>query len=724
MPYGPEPLAPGSTLRDRFDVQSVLGQGGFGITYLARDRERGDLCAMKELAPAGTVRKSDGTLDWAAVGPGAAERLRHAFMREGKTLRSLRIKGVPAVRESFSQNKTAYLVSEYVTGTTTLQQLLTQQGRQSGEFVEALLDDLLPILDQLHNRRILHRDIKPSNLLLGEDGHVWLIDFGSAREWHRDATLNHTVEYTPGYAPPEQLSEKGRRGPATDLYGLCATAYTLLIGVPPPPVTDRMAHDDLRPLDEVRTDLRPGLARAIHAGLALKFERRPQSADELAQLLRAPDDPDQTASLEALDAKFALLKKLRWAKLECPTCGGTLLEPKPLRANLCPVCRGAQVARRAVPMGQCPVCRTGVWRRVENQRKGPWFCPSCKTGKLRYIKPLLGPRRAKCQSCQAQFTETKTGVQLVGTDHTATWAEWIEASGRTEWFELCDACSAQFDPLPDGRLKQVSPKPKSGELSALYPDEWARVAAGLRPDQGNAQCPACDADFYIDDSTWTLLEAPEDPFGFAEQHQGRRFSADQIRWAGAGKPSGQRGPVCPDCTTEFDLQEGEWVLSATRHRELRMAIGDRHPVGNWFRLANGLPLMGHEAELEEEIERAARREFRRGEQPLDPKRPGVHLRVEASWEGKRGKLLADEEGLEFGGVLRKSRWPLAEIVGIAGDDETLLVHTADGIDEFQFAWVEWSLALSRRVTIQLTASDFAARLRHAYRLPEVARMSG
>src|ERR1019366_7111585 len=122
-----------------------------------------------------------------------------------------------------------------------------------------------------------HRDIKPSNILVGADGAVYVIDFGAAREWHADSTVTHTVQHTPGYAPPEQLSERARRGPATDLYAVCATLFVMLAGVAPPSASDRAAGIPLPSLLSIRPELDPIIVRAIEAGLMLAYAGRPQT---------------------------------------------------------------------------------------------------------------------------------------------------------------------------------------------------------------------------------------------------------------------------------------------------------------------------------------------------------------------------------------------------------------------------------------------------------------
>src|SRR5579862_4256083 len=334
----PLPLAPGTVLSDRFEIESVLGSGGFSIVDLGQDLARKDRVVVKELAPADARRNETGVLDLGAD----SHRLRRKFMEEGALQQKLRLPGLVQVRSWFSENGTAYVVLDHLPRARTLDSLL--KSRHVLPVDEALIFfyALLDIVEGIHGKGILHRDIKPSNVLVEEaSSSVWLIDFGAAREWQSSAHTQ-TVLFTPGFAPPEQLSEKAKRGPATDIYALCATLYQMLLGQAPPSVSDRAAgiEPDLAAVGRVAG---PWIAHVLQLGLALKMGDRPQSIQELRDILKAQADIPHEYDLQTLDDLLHRSQEFGFRKRQCPSCGGVLSEPHPLRRGVCPVCREGRI---------------------------------------------------------------------------------------------------------------------------------------------------------------------------------------------------------------------------------------------------------------------------------------------------------------------------------------------------------------------------------------------
>jgi serine/threonine protein kinase len=211
----PEQL-PGASIAERYRVVRVLGRGGFAVAYLAEDLVAGKQVVIKELFPAGAARRQDGSI---ALGmePDAAHRLVHGFLDEARLLMKLRAPGIVAVLGGLQWNGTAYCVMEHQPDARPLTDLLKERGKLSVSDSLRIVRSCASALEAIHERGFLHRDIKPSNILIGPQGDATLIDFGAAREWHADATVRHTALFTPGYAPIEQLSDRGRRGPASDL---------------------------------------------------------------------------------------------------------------------------------------------------------------------------------------------------------------------------------------------------------------------------------------------------------------------------------------------------------------------------------------------------------------------------------------------------------------------------------------------------------------------------
>ncbi|HLK14098.1 MAG TPA: protein kinase, partial [Fimbriimonadaceae bacterium] len=505
MASAPTPLPAGTVLGGRFEIESVLGRGGFGTAYLAHDRSRGDRVVVKELAPDGAVREASGLLDLDPLGAALAYRLRRAFLDEAKLLARLNIRGVVNVRTHGTEAGSAYFVTDYFPDAEPLDDVLKKGGRMAVDGALDIAFQLMETLEAVHRRGILHRDIKPANVLLRQNGDAMLIDFGSAREWHADMTEHQTVLYTPGFAPLEQLSEHAKRGPATDIYGLAALLYTLLAGSPPPAATDRLNGLALPSLGHLRPEVEPVVAQAIESGLALHYAERPQSVAEFKALFEAQPEAVEVSKLDAIDAKLAGLQHLHFGRRECPACGDVLHIASPLPRGRCPVCDHGALKPRNIPLTRCAACRLGVLRKTPNVEPRA-ICPLCDKG-------ILARRRAKllskdfvyaCGGCGAHFAEhegqvilAEAGSQpdLVG--RTQTWAEWSADSKRSTEVQVCDGCQAQFDLLPDGQWQQIDPKPGVGSPSRLYPEEWARVAAGLDPGCGTHVCSSCEADYYV-----------------------------------------------------------------------------------------------------------------------------------------------------------------------------------------------------------------------------------
>ncbi|HRJ27533.1 MAG TPA: serine/threonine-protein kinase [Fimbriimonadaceae bacterium] len=712
------PLPEGTVLEERYEILRPLGSGGFGITYLARDLERRDECVLKELAPAGVRRDESGRLDLNALGPAQAQRLRQQFFQEAKTLRRSVVRGILPWRDHFEAFHTAYLVVDYLPGALDLGRVLQAEGPIDPQGVLDIVFALLDTLEALHSRGILHRDIKPSNILLSPKGEVYLIDFGSAREWHAGAHMTHTVQFTPGFAPLEQLSERGKRGPATDVYALCATAYALLTGFAPPSSQERAGGTELMGLADLVPELDPGVARAIELGLALRYEDRPRDVAEMRALLSADvGSEDPPNPLDLLDDKRLQLQRLRPGKRECPACSGVLAEPTPLRPGVCPVCRAGSLRTRSLSERRCAACGVGVLRRVEN--RGPLaFCPVCKSGRLK-PRGVLAKKRWVCESCQEGFALQGADVVREHTGEPATWAEWRRASGRAEEVWCCDACPGQFDVLDDGRWRLSSASARGH--TTLFPEEWARVAAGLDPDQGNAECPSCGADFFSHEGRLTLLATAEDPYGFARQYLGQALSSEAVAWVGVGKTSGHPGLLCESCHSEWDWSGRSLQLVSSPQGLLRAQGGEVLSLEDWHRCARGLPLVGDEANLDAEIEAALRQSYRQA-QPLGTRDSddwiweGPAERVD--WDGDawrvelKGQLKIGAGTIRWGRGLRKFSIGVRMLARVELEEDVLTLAFRDGT-EFNLLIEPITLEAglqSGPMRIELTAEDLVARL--------------
>ena len=301
----------------RYEILGVLGQGGFGITYRARDTQLSREVAIKEYLPVAlAIRQGAST-----VLPRSTDVAddfvwgRERFIAEGRTLASLH--EAPAIVRVFDfleDNGTAYIVMELLRGET-LDSRLKRQGPLPPAEIDAILWPLLDGLQHVHAAGFLHRDIKPGNILLNAAGRPTLIDFGASRAAMAGRTAAMTAVFTPGYAAAEQFTS-AKQGPWTDIYGLSATLYCAITGQPPPSAFDRMLDDAYEPLGERRPRGFPrALLAGIDAGLAVRAADRPQSIAAWRPILERGSASDDAATVLAPRAQSVARPTGRKARL-------------------------------------------------------------------------------------------------------------------------------------------------------------------------------------------------------------------------------------------------------------------------------------------------------------------------------------------------------------------------------------------------------------------------
>lgn len=277
-------LPPG-TMLGHYRIEKKLGQGGFGITYLAVDTDSGTTVVIKENLPTFCSYRDVRSLH--IVPTGSEESMRsHAkmltrFLEEARTLARLNHPNIVRVTEAFEVYGTAYYVMPWVGGQD-LYNAAPEPQQVNEAWLLPLLRSLLQALDYLHGRKLLHRDIKPGNILVQTDGTPILIDFGTAREL--DNEHSRTLVGTPGYTPLEQITTHGKLGAWTDLYSLGATCYRLITGQRPPDAPDRLPDDDtMQPLS-VQADLLKRYSwrflQSVDKALSMRAQNRWQTAAE------------------------------------------------------------------------------------------------------------------------------------------------------------------------------------------------------------------------------------------------------------------------------------------------------------------------------------------------------------------------------------------------------------------------------------------------------------
>ncbi len=281
-----------------YRILSVLGSGGFGITYLAQDFNLECKVAIKELFPPSLVtRVGDRTvLPRANAWRDPFENALKQFLAEARTLASFRHPNIVRVRRFFETNGTAYMVMEYEEGES-LFRWVSGRGCPNRRTVMDVIMLVLNGLEAVHRAGFLHLDMKPSNIVVRPDGSPVLLDFGAARRLTTDKGKPITAILTPGYAPYEQYSPQGRLGPWNDLYSLGAVMYYMVTGRKPVEAPARIKTDPL-PQATVAANVAEygaGLLTAIDWALDPNDRRRPQSVAEFRAAL-LDDDPSLRAA--------------------------------------------------------------------------------------------------------------------------------------------------------------------------------------------------------------------------------------------------------------------------------------------------------------------------------------------------------------------------------------------------------------------------------------------
>lgn len=277
----------GSFLRDKYLIGRVLGEGGFGITYIGYDINLDTQVAVKEFFPRNYASRERG--DGAQVIPNEGEaeefffKQRDRFLGEAKRLAKFRnTPAIVSVLDFFKDNGTAYLVMNYVDGMTLRNLLEFSDGRITVEEALKIIEPVMIALKEIHAEGFIHRDISPDNIMISNlSNRVYLIDFGTARENSINEDKTVSVFKKSGYTPPEQLRTKGKQGPWTDIYALCGTIYRCIVGVKPLDVTDRLFGEELVKPSQYGIPISPQIEAAIMKGMEIHNEDRFQSIDEL-----------------------------------------------------------------------------------------------------------------------------------------------------------------------------------------------------------------------------------------------------------------------------------------------------------------------------------------------------------------------------------------------------------------------------------------------------------
>ena len=280
-------LRKGTRLIGRYTIEGVLGQGGFGITYLGIDELHEKKVAIKEFFPQGIVTRNieyQDTVTVTFVGEkDNYEKGKERFLKEARTMAKFsKDKGIVKALDFFEINNTAYIVMEYLEGVT-LKQYLRENKRIDAEDLVELLVPLIESLDEIHSQGLIHRDISPDNIMVLPDGRIKLMDFGAARDYTEFGEKSLSIVLKPGYAPPEQYQTHGVQGPWTDIYALCATMYKCITGENPPDAIERVMDDHLKKISAFGIPVLPQIEEAIIKGMSVAANDRYQNVGDFCE---------------------------------------------------------------------------------------------------------------------------------------------------------------------------------------------------------------------------------------------------------------------------------------------------------------------------------------------------------------------------------------------------------------------------------------------------------
>ena len=279
-------LQPNTTLQGgKYRIERVLGQGGFGNTYVGYNTEFEETVAIKEFFMKGVTERDETTSTVSVSNADSVpqfEEQREKFKKEARRLRKLKNEHIVKVHDLFEENGTAYYVMDYIDGESLAERMKRTGVPLTKNEVRTILLQILGALKEVHQNEIWHLDLKPGNIMVDKQRNAYLIDFGASKQIRANGSMTTSTAlcYTPGYAPNEQIGQMyDRFGPWTDIYALGATIYNLLTNKKPPMAID-IEEDEEEAFDfpaSVSDDMR----KLIVWMMQPKRKARPQSVDEI-----------------------------------------------------------------------------------------------------------------------------------------------------------------------------------------------------------------------------------------------------------------------------------------------------------------------------------------------------------------------------------------------------------------------------------------------------------
>lgn len=278
LPYG-------AILNGRYIVGKMLGQGGFGITYIGWDLAMERKVAIKEYYPSGQVSRNPGSRDLTWYTNEQSRQARQngmqMFLKEARKMSKVdNLTNVVRVRDIFQENETAYIVMDFVEGET-LKARLDKTGPLTWKQAKEIFVPAMQAMEQVHQAGLVHRDISPDNLMLTPGGKVKILDLGAAKDLSVNNGASSMQVAKGGFSPFEQYTQRGSSGPWTDVYAMAATVYYTLTGKLPPVATDRVVEDTISWEEPGLKALSAQALEALQKAMVISAKTRMQSMEEL-----------------------------------------------------------------------------------------------------------------------------------------------------------------------------------------------------------------------------------------------------------------------------------------------------------------------------------------------------------------------------------------------------------------------------------------------------------
>lgn len=325
MPEEAIHIIPGTILHERYIIGKVVGYGGFGVTYIAWDTLLQTRVAVKEYLPSEFSTRMPGKPELTVFNGDKSQQFNDGmkkFVDEARRLAKFQNEpGIVKIYDCFEENRTAYIIMEYLEGIT-LAEYLKENGTIPEDVAVQMMIPIMTSLKAVHEAGIIHRDIAPDNIMISTTGAIKLIDFGAARYATTSHSRSLTVIIKPGYSPEEQYRSRGDQGPHTDVYAVGAVLYRMITGQTPPDSMERRAYfensrkDILEPLHKYAKDISENRENAILNAMNVRIEDRSPDMETLIEELTG-EGP--VARVNGRIKKIDILKWPLWLKITVPT---------------------------------------------------------------------------------------------------------------------------------------------------------------------------------------------------------------------------------------------------------------------------------------------------------------------------------------------------------------------------------------------------------------------